>query len=186
MVAAAFVKVRRVVGIDASVRNTALCSISDGEPAVEFDTIHTVPEHYGKTVRERYRRLQHIASRVSVFLEEHPAELVVIEDYAFASQTAWHCQTVENGALIRVAALNACPDVVVVAPTSLKSFAARNGRATKEQMIAAIEGEFGLRGVSEHEADACAAAWVGAVIQGVLGASCDRHTEIASAVCQTI
>lgn len=170
-----------VVGIDPSLTATGLAAISAvGDLTVQ--TFGTEPHDYNKTVEGRYQRFSGICDHVDLFLLSHQAELVVIEGYSFASHGSASSKLVELGAMIRDTCLRRCA-TIEVPPSRLKLFAARNGKASKQEVIEAIRAEFGLIDLNEHESDAMACAWLAGAIQGYFTPNIQRQREIAEECC---
>lgn len=134
----------RVVGLDMSLTSTG---VSDGQSLHAFQTGPEDPiEH----------RLDHLVWKCSQFVmaptlaeewfpEDKAADLVVIEGPAYSrnSQTG-HEELAALRYMMRVRLTHLKIPFAIVSPSALKSYTAGNGRATKQQMLAAMTVRHGL------------------------------------------
>jgi crossover junction endodeoxyribonuclease RuvC len=95
-----------------------------------------------------------------------PVDLVAVEGYSFGSQGRQHA-TGELGGLVRWALWRKRVPVVEIPPKSLKTYAAGNGNANKERMLAEAIRRLGYQGASNDEADAL---WLRAMALDAYGA----------------
>lgn len=173
-----------VIGIDPSLRATGIAAIANNGKT-SHRTIVTDSKSYGDSLGSRFLRIADITHEVESFMRGRQLELIVIEGYAFHAVSASASVLIELGAILRDLCLRYCP-TIEVAPARLKLFAARNGRADKKDVIKAVEGEFGISHLNDHEADAMAAAWLAASIQGYFTPCIERQREIADECAQLI
>ena len=82
------------------------------------------------------------------------ADLVVMEGYSFGSKGRAVFQIGELGGVLRMTAYRMGVPVVEIAPGNLKKFATGNGKAGKDQMLAAAIRKLAYDGFSNDEADA--------------------------------
>jgi crossover junction endodeoxyribonuclease RuvC len=104
-----------------------------------------------KTVGLGIRRLQWI--RFTVLQLAMPADLIVIEGYAFAAANQAH-QLGELGGVVRIALADRDKTVVVIPPASLKLYATGSGKAKKDEVLAAAIRSLGYDGHNHNTADA--------------------------------
>ena len=91
------------------------------------------------------------------------ADLIVIEDYAVRFAKA-AIPLIEQGAIIRHALWKQNKTVIEVTPSILKKFVTGSGKATKDQMVIAVEKKWGFVAEDDNEADAYGLARIGQVM----------------------
>lgn len=134
----------RVVGADLSLTSTG---VSDGQSLHAFRTGPEDPiEH----------RLDHLVWNVARFVmaptmsgewfeDGKPADLVVIEGPAFSrNMQTGHEELAALRYMVRVQLARMGVPFAIVSPSALKSYTAGHGRATKQQMLAALGVRHGL------------------------------------------
>lgn len=148
----------RVIGLDLSLTSTGVA----------------LPD--GSTLRIRTRqadgdrRLLVIRDRIRALLAEHRPDLAVIEDMpaklqAHAAKAIGFVHGVARGEL-----LEADVPYAVVAPGTLKAYAADNGRATKQTLAAAAYLAAGVEFGDDPKGDQCDAWWLRAAGHDAYGA----------------
>lgn len=134
----------RVVGLDMSLTSTG---VSDGQSLHAFQTGPEDPiEH----------RLDHLAWNVCRFVvaptmsgewfaEDKAADLVVMEGPAYSrNMQTGHEELAALRYIVRVQLAKLKVPFAIVSPSALKSYTAGHGRATKQQMLAALGVRHGL------------------------------------------
>lgn len=108
--------------------------------------------------KRRNDNKMHGAFRVMLmaFIRRYGIRRIVAEDVAVNS----HFYDMRRLAELRGILLEVCdeldlPEPEFVNPATLKKFATGDGRATKEQMIAACKNKYGIVPVDDNAADAC-------------------------------
>ncbi len=101
-------------------------------------------------------RLIWIRDRVLGLVNDHGADVAVLEGYSFgqARGTSQRHSAGELGGIVRVALFEAGIPVVEVAPASLKKYATGKGNAPKEAVLAAAIRRLGFEGHDHNESDA--------------------------------
>lgn len=139
------VKVRRLIGIDASLRSTGYAFIdSKGVPVTDRITPGT---------KKGSARLWHNLLNLQRILDNAQPEVLVIEGYAMGAK-GHVFQIGEWGGTIRLEAYRRGIEVITVTPGTLKYVATGSGAASKEQMMQACEDLFGTTIKQDDEADA--------------------------------
>lgn len=131
----------RIIGIDASLTSTGVAIFEDGDQK-------TIVIQSDKTGAER---LIEIRDRIRVFT--YDADLITIEDYAFARANQAH-QIGELGGVLRVMFYELRLNVLKVSPSAVKKFATGKGVASKEQMAVAVYKRWGKEFGTNDECDA--------------------------------
>jgi len=131
----------KIVGIDASLTSTGVAVLEDGE-------ITTMAIQSKKTGVDRL-----IEIREEVYRMVSGADLVCIEDYAYAKQNQAH-QIGELGGVLRVLMHEAELKWVEVAPTAVKKFATGKGVADKREMAVEVFKRWGIDRKTSDEVDA--------------------------------
>lgn len=134
-----------VLGLDLSVKSTGVAM-----PWGETRTI--VPRSMSK---EPARRLQEIVYRLDIWLRSSRADVAVLEGYSPGGPGGpWGTLRLgELGGAVRVRLFEHGIPYVEIAPTSLKHFATGNGKASKDDMVAAAQHQ-GAAVANHDEADA--------------------------------
>lgn len=148
---------KKIVGIDASLTRTGICTMYTG--AGLFGN----QEHDFKTsiIASKLKgpeRLIEIRDRVAEFCRD--ADLVLIEGYAFARAQGAH-QIGELGGVLRVMLHENRLNWLEVAPSAVKKFATGKGNATKEQIAAWVQKRWGVMFNTNDETDAWVLAKIG-------------------------
>lgn len=90
------------------------------------------------------------------FIKEHGIKYIVAEDVAMNRHFYDMRRLAElRGVLLEVCDETDIPEPEFINPATLKKWATGNGRATKEEMIAACKNRYGIVPVDDNAADAC-------------------------------
>lgn len=119
----------RVVGLDLSLTSTGM---SDGR---DHRVVQTKPD---RPIEERLHR---IVSEVNAFTMS--ADLAVIEDAATSRSGPGHQELSALRLMVRTSLWNWDVPFAMVRPNTLKLIATGNGRASKDEMVAAVDGRHG-------------------------------------------
>ena len=141
----------RIVGVDASLTSTGIAVINENN---RQETLTIQSKNTGS------ERLIEIRKKLLQIVDD--ADLVVIEDYAFARANQAH-QIGELGGVLRVMFHELGLNVLKVAPSAVKKFATGKGVASKEQMAVAVYKRWGKEFATNDEADAYTLAIIGQV-----------------------
>lgn len=141
---------KRVVGLDLSLTGTGIAH----------------PDGTTETIRTKHRgceRLIHIRDHITAAIWPHrvPANLVVIEDYAYSRAAAHSHELGELGGVVRVALHERGIPFVCVGPSSLKKFATGKGNADKHAMRIAAYKTADLEFDDDNQCDAAWLRWMG-------------------------
>lgn len=120
----------RCIGLDISLTSTGL---SDG---TRTEVIQTSPK---ELIEERMDRITR--GIVSFALADKGADLAVIEWSSYGSHGGEELAALRYMARVRLWRLHI--PVAVVAPATLKKYVTGDGRATKPQMVAAVDSRYG-------------------------------------------
>lgn len=166
-----------VVGVDPSITSTGVFVLGAG---ASFARVQSKPA--GESLSQRLDRMRAavMAVRMEVLSLGHAApdgvDLIVIEGPAFASNNA-QTHMLSGFWWLLAHALEKIAPVAVVQPSTLKKFATGNGRAGKDEMLAAAIAAFPQAGIRNNDvADAaalaaCGAVWLGRAEGGVFAPS---------------
>jgi len=115
-----------------------------------------------KPKREGVARLIEIRDSLEVHLWDsgHPADLICVEGYSFASKFRGEALG-ELGGVVRVSLHEHGFRYVVVQPATLKSYATGAGNATKERVLVQAVKRSGVEFRTTDEADAAWLMWMG-------------------------
>lgn len=158
----------RIVGLDLSLTSTGM---SDGldHRAVQTDASLCMEE-----------RLSNISGEVGAFTRD--ADLAVIEGPAFSRVGPGHEELAALRYMVRVGLWRRRVPFALVSPTSLKKFTTGNGKATKQQMQAAVQAAHGVdfsnvlvKDGRYDRVDAFALRAMGAARVAGCGDGCIRH-----------
>lgn len=166
----------RVVGVDHSLTSTGVAFVAapaDEEPRVEWmRTINSAaPPLTADPLEARMDRINLIARRFADHMDDvadHPAGgplILVIETRDFQTKTRLGGMPTDRAGLwvqIMCTARIYGAWLVGVAPTTLKVYGCGNGSAGKHEMQDAVERRYGVTCRNDDEADALAAAAMGA------------------------
>lgn len=135
-----------IIGLDPSLSCTAAVANLPADRPVE-QCFASGPGSLVATVPVRMGRAWRQAEDVAIWCAAKKPQLIVIEGYAYGSQTQGHHDHVEYGGLLRHALVQRCEGArfVEVAPAALKIWACGNGAARKPFIADAIEGVYGLK-----------------------------------------
>ena len=148
------------IGIDPSLTNTGIVVLSDHPYGDLQDNWIIQPKTAGVL------RLFEIRGELIKLLDrmagegESPADLVVIEGYAFARPNQAH-QIGELGGMIRMLMTARGENWIEVAPSALKKFATGKGNAPKELILQQVYKRWGVEFDDNNLADAFTLAKVG-------------------------
>ena len=147
-----------IVGIDPSLRSTAVCVYRGGRSDMSLFG----SEPAGHQLRVRMLRWIDLANRISQCVREAEPEAVFIEGYSLGSRGRAVFDTAEFGGLLRFQLL---PFLVYeVPPTTLKKFTAGKGNAGKTAVVAALTHRYGVMFGTDDEYDAFGLAKLGACV----------------------
>lgn len=146
----------KIIGIDASLTATGIVVLTSGapEPLPYWSTVITSKQN-GAT------RLIEIRQQVKAYL--HGADLIVIEDYAWACKNQAH-QMGELGGILRVMFQESGIAWQAVNPSHVKKFTTGKGNADKDLMLLNVFKRWGAEFSTSHEADAYTLARIGAAL----------------------
>ena len=124
-----------VLSLDISIRCTGYCVFDGNKNLIAFGTIKT------NNNNSMYERLNHLVKRIRSLVIEHEIEQCAIEAPAYGARGAMSYSLFGVHFFV-VWLLNSLRlSVAQYTPTSLKKFATGNGRAGKEDMVAALPNE---------------------------------------------
>ncbi len=150
-----------VIGIDPSTSATALVRLNvslDGKPIVNASVLIKPPN---KTVGKRFLRQQFILERIELFLEQNPADLIVIEDYGINMHRPGSIiPLVELGGVIRFFLHAAGYKFLDLKPSLTKQYVC-NGGVKKEVLVKRIAKEYGYDPGDDNLSDAFGLGLVG-------------------------
>jgi crossover junction endodeoxyribonuclease RuvC len=159
---------RAVVGVDASISSTGVVLLSDKVRA--FKRVQTKPR--GEEIGARIDRIRQSAAGIRNAIDGEivggglDVQLVVIEMPAFGKSTAM-THMLAGHWWMTVHVLEQLAPVAQVAPGTLKKFATGNGRAEKDEVLAAAIGVFATAIRNNDVADASVLAAMGATHLGI-------------------
>jgi len=153
---------RKIIGLDVSTHCGWAIASRDG--IIETGTIH----YPKKDFAYRIRRWDAYATDIFVLVEKHSVEIAVVEGYIHGGR--WVNNSMfELGAIVRHSLMACGIPVLEVSPTSLKKFTTGKGRASKQEMLAAVKDLWGFETKDDNQADALALACMGRVLEGETG-----------------
>lgn len=148
----------RVIGLDLSITSTGVC-LPDG-------TTYRIKTQ----AREGDRRLLHIRDSVADDLAEHRPHLAVIEDLPTKMQATAVKGIGGVHGVVKAALLDAGVPYALLAPATLKKYAADHGNADKARMAAAAYLAAGVEFADDKGGDQCDAWWLRAAGHDACGA----------------
>ena len=123
------------LGIDPSLSSTGLVFLLDGKP-MSHRRLKTNPKE------EKEQRIWRICYSISSGLYKYQPDFIIMEDYSFASHRSNAATSLhELGGAIKQVLFQSKIPWHTAAPTSLKAFIA-HGRASKDEVIAAVQKEW--------------------------------------------
>lgn len=150
----------RVLGLDQSLSSTGYSyRLMDGPPVTgTIDTGELRGSH----------RLFYIRKKVLELIERIQPTLVVLEGYAmgFSRGKSRLADLGELGGTIKLAVWESGVDTLIVAPASLKSIIAGNGKGDKEDVKKALKSQYGFIIGNSDEADALGLMLIGEAKRG--------------------
>ena len=153
-----------VVGVDPSISSTGVAFVSPG--GVGVLRIQSKPA--GESLAERLGRMRRQVVAVHEAVEEVEPSLIVLEGPSFGSQSSSFHMLAGFWWLLAHALEKVAP-IATPAPATVKKYATGNGRASKDEMVAAaVRGFPQVRIKGNDEADALALAAMGADRFGLL------------------
>lgn len=153
---------KKIVGIDASLTGTGICTMFVGKGLLcDGDWYTSLIKPVAKSGPER---LIEIRDQVADFIRD--ADLIVLEGYSFGSKGAGVFQTAELGGVLRVMIHERGKWLVEVAPTQLKKFATGKGNTKKEEVKLGVFKRWGVEFKTNDETDAFVLAKIGEAIIG--------------------
>ena len=136
------------LGIDPSLNSTGVVCVDDNKSVIFSNAIHT-------DINDNiYTRIQHIEKEITSVIEKFEPVYVAIENLSFASRGKAMFQLAGLHFLICLSMMNRNIPFIEVAPTSLKKFVTKSGRAKKEMMLLQIYKHYGVEFETSDEADA--------------------------------
>lgn len=148
----------KIMGIDLSLSSPGF-AITDCNVPIHYENITTSPDD------EWFERIIQIRDKVIELIDSYNPDMILVENYSFGSRYDREVLGEVHGALFYILGLRGDLEKVfrVVSPTTLKSFITGNGRATKAQMVRAINEIYNLNlKVSQNDiADALALCHIG-------------------------
>ena len=139
------------IGIDASLNGTGVICLKD-----ETTELHKRIESKLKGVK----RLIDIEDTLKFIVDKLPADLILIEGYAYAAKNQAH-QIGELGGVIRTMLEKRGLPWIEVAPSQVKKFASGKGNAKKDLVMLNVYKKWGVEFASSDEADAYVIARIG-------------------------
>lgn len=171
-----------VCGLDLSLTSAGIAILQDGHPTLITSLGHRSPN--GKSYAHRSNRIVSQCRAIMAPLAEHAIDLAVIEGPSYGDNLpSNHDRAGLWWGVFSALRARRVP-VAVIPPPTLKLWATGNGRAKKHEMTAAAREWFGLQVRNDDQADAVAAATVGAFWLGdpMPFEVKDRHTNRIEAV----
>lgn len=156
---------RTVIGVDPSLSCTGVALWREGE--VSTFSVKTKPVYGPRVVRERVI-VERVLSWVPILRQNREHTTLIMIEAVFLQRLRGRTSLDLAGLHdVLVYAFNGLHiPVGVVAPTSLKQFATRDGRASKETMVADAKALMGVETENDNEADALWLAAMGVVAGG--------------------
>ena len=140
-----------IAAIDPSLTSTGICYGTSGDT---WQTTAVKSKPRGNDVLNRMKRYEGILEQIERVLAVVRPRLILIEAYAFGSNTGKTSDRAELGGLIRWHAIDYTPHVLEVAPTTLKKFATGKGAGDKSLVQAHVQKRWGQMFASDDECDA--------------------------------
>lgn len=140
----------KIIGIDPSLSGTAVCIGNGGERETAIQ--RTVTKNMGDHPAGRIKRIEKVVSEVERLINGVDANLILIETYAFGSNTVAY--SAELGGILRWHLLDHTKHLFEVAPLTLKKFLTGKGKGQKEVIAGAIGAKFGRTFPNNDETDA--------------------------------
>lgn len=143
---------KTIIGIDPGLRNTAFAVLRDGEIEL-VEIINTNPKTlFGERLLKLYDAIDH-----NVYYQQKP-DIVAVEGIFFAPRVgSSYLQTAAVIGLIEMLGYEYKTEVRQLSPPTIKKFVTGNGRAKKDDMMAAMQERYGKSVVKNHHcADAIA------------------------------
>lgn len=148
-----------VISFDLSLSSTGWCvSAGAPPPAIEWG-VFTPPSKHDLT------RIDYLARQCAECAR--PADLVVMEDFAFGSRDAYAREIAGLSYMVRHWLWKHNKPLVLVAPASLKKFATGKGNAEKSLVLKTVYQKWGSDCGNDNEADAVALAHIGLTFAGI-------------------
>lgn len=141
-----------IVGLDLSLASTGVATPDGTETWAPPDRRRKPGEK--RSLGDDLARLDWFRARAARLARELQPDLVVIEEYAFSSVTAYAHALGELGGVVKNALwLNRVP-IVTVGTSVLKRYACGNGRAKKPEVTSAVSARTGIAFPNDDECDA--------------------------------
>ena len=154
------------IGIDPSFTNTAVVLLTEDLKA-ESIVFHS---HTDKDWYVQYKNIRglmlSLCNTLAEYTTRYQCVAIVLEGYSYGSHYQGH-NLGELGHAYRTVLSTYAPITRVIPPRTIKKAVAGSGRADKLRVAAALD-EMGLSFKSTDESDACAAAYCGLVIGGII------------------
>jgi Holliday junction resolvasome RuvABC endonuclease subunit len=158
---------RPVMGIDPSLRG---CAVAIAAPNAPTHTQRWKTDAC-EGVHARVARYRSIADPIAELARQHKPQLVVIEGYAMGTDKSKGNRgvhdRVELGGILRDRIVDHCDQVLEVAASQLKLFAAGHGFADKRDIREQLEVQYGRTFPNDDEADAWVCMLLGLQLAGV-------------------
>lgn len=146
-----------ILGLDPAT-NFGLCLVESG-PVWKTNSTWVV--------NQGYKGLLELQGRLRDYIELHKPSLVIVEGFAIASRFRHtYVRLVSIGIAARLVCAELDLRIVEIAPMSLKKAITGDGKATKSDMIGAIENLIGVK-MNSDSADACGLAIIGLRLLGL-------------------
>ena len=148
------------MGIDPSTK-TGICKLDASNEALEYETqlVYSVVD--SKTQMNHMHRVKFIVDTVMAHVYSFEPNLVVVENYSFASKFV-SFTAVEINAILRWQLFDNHIPYILVPPTKLKKFITGKGNAKKDVMRLEVYKHWGVEAKTDDEIDAFGLALFGA------------------------
>ena len=148
------------VGIDPSFTNTGFVALDEEHKVLVSEVLHA---HCPKDWRVRTNEIIKLQHGLADLLSRARPTCVVMEGQAYGTVFLTYAFG-ELGFAYHYVLLPY--NTYIVPPTTIKKFISGSGRASKEEVAAAVEREVGLTFSNSHLSDACACAIAASVLSG--------------------
>jgi crossover junction endodeoxyribonuclease RuvC len=136
---------RRVVGVDGSLTSSGYAFFLDSQ---------LVTGRIRPKALRGAERLKYLASAFEDIFFRADADFLALEGYSMGSKGSRVFHIGELGGVLKLVAIRREMRILTIPPSSVKVFATGNGRAEKDDVIRAIEANWGVRVDQHDQADA--------------------------------
>lgn len=160
----------KVVGIDPSTK-TGICNLeiehkeNTDSLNIDYDTRLITSKFDSKTAPNHMNRVKDITDKVMCEVYRFEPDLVVVENYAFASKFT-SFTAVEINAILRWELYSNNIPYILIPPATLKKFITGKGNVKKQYMILEVYKRWQVEAKTDDEIDAYGLAMLGATYKG--------------------